>query len=91
MLLVYNSTSKYPLRGKDNSISKDVLLSLHEKFIFYSYYGIPGFGYCSELNITDDPSITLYSVQLEKKFRFLKICNFDFIKSKTLEELITSF
>lgn len=91
MLPIYGLTLFYSLKGDSDLISKDELFSLYQKFVFYSYDGNLGFGYCSELNLTDEPSVTLYSVQEENKFRFLKIHDFDFIKSKSLEELIEIF
>jgi len=87
MLPVSFPISVFPLKGENNFISKSDLFSLYESFVFYSYHGEVGFAYCHELNLSDDPSVTLYSVQLEKKFRDLKIKNFDFIKGKSIEDL----
>lgn len=91
MLPIYSSLSHFPLNAEGQFISKDELISLYESFVFYSYQGNLGFAYCNELNLSEEPSVTLYSVQLEKKFRFLKIKDFNFIKSKSLDDLIQFF
>jgi hypothetical protein len=87
MLPVFPPTSVFPLKGENSFISKNELFSLYESFVFYSYQGEVGFAYCHELNLSGDPSVTLYSVQLENKFRDLKIKNFDFIKGKSFDDL----
>lgn len=84
-------TSSFSLRGDDNFISAKDFISLYENFIFFSYQGNHGFGYCKELTLSDDPSLIIYSVELEQKFRSLKLSNFDFIKSKSLDDLINFF
>jgi hypothetical protein len=91
MLPIFLSQLNFPLKGEGNSISKCELLSLYESFVLYSYQGNVGFAYCNELNLSEDPSVTLYSVQLEKKFRSLKIKDFDFIDSKSFMDLILFF
>ncbi|ODN55542.1 hypothetical protein A9Z54_00700 [Acinetobacter sp. 51m] len=74
-------TSSFSLRGDGDFIS------LYENFVFFSYQGNQGVGYCKELTLSDDPSLVIYSVEIEQKFRSLKLSNFDFIKSKSLDEL----
>jgi hypothetical protein len=91
MLPISSSLSHFSLNAEGEFISKDELISLYESFVFYSYQGKLGFAYCSELNLSEDPSVTLYSVQLERKFRSLKIKDFNFIKSKSLDDLIQFF
>lgn len=80
-------TSSFSLRGDGNFISANDLILLYENFVCFSYQGNNGFGYCKELTLSDDPSLIIYSVELEQKFRSLKLSNFDFIKSKSLDEL----
>lgn len=80
-------TSSFSLRGDGDFISVKDFISLYENFVFFSYQGNQGVGYCKELTLSDDPSLVIYSVEIEQKFRSLKLSNFDFIKSKSLDEL----
>ncbi|ENV31971.1 hypothetical protein [Acinetobacter gerneri] len=80
-------TSSFSLRGDDNFISVKDFLLLYENFVFFSYQGNHGVGYCKELTLSDDPLLVIYSVELEQKFRSLKLSNFDFIKSKSSDDL----
>ena len=84
-------TSSFALRGDANFISVKDFISLYENFVFFSYQGNHGVGYCKELTLSDDPSLVIYSVEIEQKFRSLKLSNFDFIKSKSLDELRNFF
>jgi hypothetical protein len=84
-------TSSFSLRGDGDFISVKDFLSLYENFVCFSYQGKHGFGYCKQLTLSDDPSLIIYSVELEQKFRSLKLSNFDFIKSKSLDDLINFF
>jgi hypothetical protein len=84
-------TSSFSLRGDDNFISVKDFLLLYENFVCFSYQGNHGLGYCKELILSDDPSLTIYSVELERKFRLLKLSDFDFIKSKSLDDLRNFF
>jgi hypothetical protein len=84
-------TSSFSLRGDGDFISVKDFISLYENFVFFSYQGNHGVGYCKELTLSDDPSLVIYSVEIEQKFRSLKLSNFDFIKSKSLDELRNFF
>ena len=84
-------TSSFSLRGDGDFISVKDFISLYENFVFFSYKGNHGVGYCKELTLSDDPSLVIYSVEIEQKFRSLKLSNFDFIKSKSLDELRNFF
>ena len=84
-------TSSFSLRGDGDFISVKDFILLYENFVFFSYQGNHGVGYCKELTLSDDPSLVIYSVELEQKFRSLKLSNFDFIKSKSLDELRNFF
>ena len=84
-------TSSFSLRGDGDFISVKDFISLYENFVCFSYQGNYGFGYCKELILSDDPSLTVYSVELERKFRSLKLSDFDFIKSKSLDDLRNFF
>ena len=84
-------TSSFSLRGDCDFISVKDFISLYENFVFFSYQGNHGVGYCKELTLSDDPSLVIYSVGIEQKFRSLKLSNFDFIKSKSLDELRNFF
>ena len=84
-------TSSFSLRGDGDFISVKDFISLYENFVFFSYQGNNGVGYCKELTLSDDPSLVIYSVEIEQKFRSLKLSNFDFIKSKSLDELRNFF
>ena len=84
-------TSSFSLRGDGDFISVKDFILLYENFVFFSYQGNHGVGYCKELTLSDDPSLVIYSVELEQKFRSLKLSNFDFIKSKSLDDLRNFF
>ena len=84
-------TSSFSLRGDGDFISVKDFILLYENFVFFSYQGNHGVGYCKELTLSDDPSLVIYSVEIEQKFRSLKLSNFDFIKSKSLDELRNFF
>lgn len=87
MLPISSSVSAFELKAENTFISKSDLIALYDSFVFYSYNGKEDFAYCKELYLSDDPYVTLYSVQYEQKFRNLKIKDFDFIYSKSFEDL----
>jgi hypothetical protein len=76
--------SSFQLRGDDNFISFDRLISLYHNVVVFSYLGNYGFGFCKEIFLNDDPELTIYSVEHEKKFRHLKLDNFDYIEVRKL-------
>lgn len=87
MLPIFSSASNFELKADNSFISKSDLLSLYDSFVFYSYNGRQDFAYCKEIHLSDDPYVTLYSIQYEQKFRNLKIKDFDFIYGKSFEHL----
>lgn len=89
----YPEDSNFKLSTPEKFISKEDLLALFQSFVFFSIAGKRGFAYCSGLSISNDsyPIITLYSVHLEKKFRDIPIHNFDFIYSKSFDEVSSFF
>lgn len=91
MLPPCSSISTFELKAENSFISKSDLLALYDSFVLYSYNGKENFAYCKELYLSDDPYVTLYSVKYEQKFRNLKIKDFDFIYSKSFEDLKKSF
>lgn len=91
MLPPFSSISTFELKAENSFISKSDLLALYDSFVLYSYNGKENFAYCKELYLSDDPYVTLYSVKYEQKFRNLKIKDFDFIYSKSFEDLKKSF
>lgn len=70
----------FALRGEDNFISFDKLISLYQNVVSFSYLGQIGFGFCKEVTLSDDPSLTIYSVMYEKSFRFRSVSDFDYIE-----------
>lgn len=83
--------SSFSLKGNENFISISNLISLYENFVCFGYREHVYLGYCREINLSDDPSLVIYSVELEKKFRCLKLSDLDFIHSRVRDELIGFF
>lgn len=76
----------FALRGENNFISFDELIYLYQNVVTFSYLGQTGFGFCKEITLSDDPSLTIYSVLYEKKFRFRSLSDFDYINLKILDD-----
>ncbi|WP_306669870.1 hypothetical protein, partial [Acinetobacter sp. YH16037] len=91
LLPIYSSTSNFQLKADHSFISKNALFELYESFVFYSYNGRQDLAYCTEVHLSDDPYVTLYSVQYEEKFRHLRIRDFDFIYGQSFDELRKKF
>lgn len=91
MLPISSSHLNFQLKAEGSFLSKKALLDLYDSFVFYSYNGRQDFAYCKELHLSDDPYVTLYSVQYEEKFRHLRIKDFDFIYGQSFEELRKNF
>lgn len=91
MLPISSSILNFELKAENSFISKNDLLSLYDSFVLYSYNGRQDFAYCKELHLSDDPYVTLYSVQYEQKFRNLRIKDFDFIHGKSFDDLRKNF
>lgn len=72
-------------------IARSEFYELFEQCVAYSYQGIEGIGFCQGLSHESgfSPKVSLYTFQMQEIFRDEEVSNFDWIKSKSTENIIS--
>lgn len=88
---VDQKTEQCFFKDEQSFITRSDLYELFEQCVAYSYQGIEGIGFCQGVFHESgfSPKVSIYTLQMKEIFRNEEISEFDWIKSKSKESILS--